>query len=311
MEMDLLSDHFASSLISANRQLEQNFQTLPSLTRASLSSLEMSFNTSLHASPSPETTLSLRKQSTPSRRLLRANQTASELPSFVTRPSPPPSASSSAPSPKPKIVRRHSWADTRSSRNEEEAYRRAKLEGLESNSSDEEENVVPFPPRRPSLHPLHRRVRSDPGPSSSISSGKRDLRRTLLKRRATLNQKSSRPSPPPSSPLPPPPRSRHSIETLQAYKFKTFSFPSTSSSPFLSPTPSSNSSFSSSSYSTSVSSRFSDDSSSEDYSSSASDTSESESEEDDEEEEFGLKTNAFDLELDLFPRPPSPPVPSQ
>ncbi|GAA5913325.1 uncharacterized protein JCM6883_003039 [Sporobolomyces salmoneus] len=310
---DSLAEHFSSTLIMSNFLSEHRSRCLPSLTKASLSSLKLSLSSSLSFPPFelPLPCLAATTDLTPStRRSPRARRRPTDLPSLIIQPS----KTSPSPPSRPRIVRRSSWADARSCRFEEDKARRElEAESSESSSSEEEEDnkarIDSFPPRRPPIHPLHRRGRSDPGPATSSSMNKRDLRRTLLKRRATLSQNSSpsRPSAIPTlhEPVPPPRpyRSRRSIESAQALRLKTFNFPSTSTSPFLSlelppAPPSSISSFSSSN---SACSKFSDDSSEEE------DTSDSSDSEEDELEVGEDKTNAFDLELDLFPRPPSPP----
>ncbi|GAA5944199.1 uncharacterized protein JCM15063_000178 [Sporobolomyces koalae] len=187
------------------------------------------------------------------------------------------------------------------------------MNSLDADSTEEEDpsessKIIQFPPRR---QLLHRRHRSDPGPSSSAITDthtKRDLRRTLLKRRATLSKHFNQPVL--SSELPSRPRVRPSFtETAQSMRLKTFNFPSTSSSPFLlvgqpaSSPAGVHSLASSSSSSSSGRSHFSEDSSSE---SSSSETEWSESD-DDEDDEPETRKNAFNLSLDLFPRPPCPP----
>ncbi|GAA6022111.1 hypothetical protein JCM11491_002113 [Sporobolomyces phaffii] len=307
--MDSLSLHFASTLLSSNQQLERRSTGQPSLTRDSLCSLEISLNSLRLPPAAAPCRSSFRPAAEPS--LYTSSQASStRLPSFFSRVDGTTTKASSRPS-KPPTNRRNSWSDARSCSKEERRRIQQDSEsdtgaGSSGDESDGETRVKldSFPPRRPSPHPLHRRVRSDPGPASH-SPPKRDLRRALLKRRATLTQQRS-PSRPPPSPIPSftlPARSRRSIETSQALRLKTFNFPCTSASPFLSPSPapSSVSSFSSSS-ANSVGSRFSDDSDDSDAASSGSETSESEGEDDD----YDGKPNPFDLSLDLFPSPPSP-----
>ncbi|GAA5887870.1 hypothetical protein JCM16303_007365 [Sporobolomyces ruberrimus] len=301
---DYLSDHFASTLRCSNRKLERRSRHLPSLTRDSLTSLELSLN-NLRL---PQIFPFLASHSTESLSCSPLRSKLNQRPAAVAISDPSSASAPSRPS-LPPMTRRYSWADARSSRREERWRSGSDSSSGSSGEDSEGESSIKinaFPPRRPSLRPLHRRVRSDPGPNSSTSTNKRDLRRSLLKRRATLTQSSSQRPTVSLGALPPPParppRSRRSIDTAQALRLKTFNFPSTSTSPFLSASsnssssgPSSNSSFSSAN---SVGSRFSDDSSSD---SSGSETDDSEDEEDRE----GRK-NAFDLELDLFPCPPSP-----
>ncbi|GAA5847970.1 hypothetical protein JCM3766R1_005925 [Sporobolomyces carnicolor] len=316
---DPLAEHFAWTLKHSIRAFEHAAQSrrVPS----SHSRLEESFNSVLSFSTMLEQQPPLGATSSPSTRRSPRQRQSSTRPTRLE--SVPLGAAVG-----PRTVRRNSWADPRSQHHRRELDRHSDKSGSDTDDGDDESDgpfskakIDSFPPRRPPIRPIHRRVRSDPGPTSSAASHKRDLRRTLLKRRATLSQQSAAPPRPvpapieisPSTRAPPPSahRSRRSIEMAQALRMKTFNFPSTTTSPFLS-TPSSSSSFSSSA--NSVRSRFSDDSSSSSSSASSDEdesdacTSESESDDDEEREHDGRKSkmNAFDLELDLFPQPPSP-----
>ncbi|GAA5835458.1 hypothetical protein JCM5353_000149 [Sporobolomyces roseus] len=303
--LDRLAYYFESTLKSANLSLEQRQRH--SLTQTSLSSLTTSLDYLATCFPPTPPQYPVQKSTEPSRRPKLSLRTRPETISLLRdQPSPSPSSFPSA-----MMERRRSWSDPRSLRRDLQIE--GSSSGSSSSSEEEEENMKfeQFPPRRLNFRPsYHRRGRSDPGPSSSSSSNsnKRDLRRSLLKRRATLTHRSNTSQSSSSSnasrdePLPPPlqrsppRRPRRSLDSPQALRLKTFNFPSTSSSPFLL-APSANSSYSSSA--SSERSRFSDDSSSEE--------DESDTSSDGEDGEFEKESgNSFDLELDLFPVPPSP-----